>query len=115
MAAIRNDIVIYRGATFTLRVSCVEAEYEGGPLVVRDLSGYTGAMQVRATVDSDTVLAIATVTIDVADGVVTAVIEGADTAGMSWRSGVYDLVITDGLDPEPIAEGDARLKHLVTR
>jgi hypothetical protein len=115
MTAIRHNIELYRGGTFTLLVACVVQTAEGGPVEVRDLTGWTGAMQVRSTVDGDIVLAEADVEVDVATGVVTAIIEAADTEAMTWRSGVYDLVITDGIDIEPLAEGDARLRRLVTR
>jgi hypothetical protein len=115
MAAIRHDIELRVGATFTLIVACAVQPEVGGALEARDLTGFTGAMQVRSTADSDTVLATATVTVDEVGGVVTATLTDEDTAAMTWRSGVYDLIITDGLETDVLAEGDARLRRAVTR
>ena len=114
MVAVRQNIVMLTGCTFTLRIACKTQE-DDGTLSVRDLTGYTGAMQIRSTVDSDAVLAEADVTIDVATGIVTATIPDEQTVDATWRAGVYDLIITDGVDPDPIAEGDVRLRRSVTR
>ena len=115
MAAIRHDITIRTRSTFTLSVVCFEQDPDTEQLVVRDLTGWTGAMQVRLTADADTVLAEADVDIDVDTGTVTATIDDDVTEEYTWRSGVYDLVIRDGLDTEPLAEGVARCVRGVTR
>lgn len=115
MTAVEQDIVIRQRSTFTLPVICYEVDPDTGQLVIRDLTGWTGAMQVRLTADSDTVLAEADVTIDIDSGIVTAVIDDDVTAEYTWRSGVYDLIITDGIDTEPLAAGAARCIRGVTR
>lgn len=117
MPAIVTNIEIRTRSTFRLPVLCMEVDPTGetDQLEVRDLTGWTGAMQVRATEDDDTVLAEAAVEVDAVNGIVTAVIDATDTAGYVWRSGVYDLVITDGDEVEPLASGVARCTRGVTR
>jgi hypothetical protein len=114
MAAVRYNITLSNGRTFTLRVAC-KVENDDDTLDVRNLAGWTGAMQVRATADDATVLAEADVTIDTADGIVTATITDDETVSATWRAGVYDLIITDGTDTEPLAEGTVLLRRSVTR
>lgn len=114
MAAVRYNITLSSGRTFTLRVAC-KVENDDETIDVRDLTGWTGAMQIRATADDATVLAEADVTIETATGIVTATIPDLETAAMTWRAGVYDLIITDGVETDMIAEGDARLRRTVTR
>jgi len=117
VTAIVNDIEIRTRSTFRLPVQCYEVDPTGetDQLQVRDLTGWTGAMQVRATADDDTVLAEAAVTVDAANGLVTAVFDAADTTGYVWRSGVYDLIITDGDEVDPLVTGVARCARGVTR
>lgn len=115
MAAIQQDITLSNGRTFTLAVVCVEEDPTTHELNVRDLTGWTGAMQIRATADATVVLAEADVTIAVVSGTVTATIPDTDTDTMTWRSGVYDLIITDGTETDTLAEGAARFKRSVTR
>lgn len=115
MAAIEHNITIRTRSTFTLAVACQEIDPDTGQLVVRDLTGWTGAMQVRLTADADATLAEADVEIDVDTGTVTATIDDDVTEGYTWRSGVYDLVIADGVDTETLATGVARCVRGVTR
>lgn len=112
---IQHDIVLREDRTFTLAVACVTEDPDTLEVDVRNLSGWSGAMQVRATGTAAAVLVEASVSIDVPTGVVTATIDPADTLDVTWRSGVYDLVITDGAAIEPIAEGAVRLRQTVTR
>jgi hypothetical protein len=115
VAAIEHDIVIRTRSTFTLAVVCYDRDPDTLQLVIRDLTGWTGAMQVRLTADTDAVLAEADVDVDVDTGVVTATFDDDVTAEYTWRSGVYDLVITDGIDTEPLSAGVARCVRGVTR
>lgn len=115
MVAVEHNIIIEQGATFVLPVICYEQNPESDQLIVRDLTGWTGAMQVRATVDADDILAEADVDIDEGTGTVTATIDDTVTAGYTWRAGVYDLVITDGVDTDRLASGTARCRRGVTR
>lgn len=117
MVAVVQDVEIEQYATFELPILCLERDPTGetDQLVVRDLTGWTGAMQVRLTTDSDTVLATAEVDIDIDLGVVTATIDDVTTAGYTWRSGVYDLTITDGVSTDRLARGVARCTRGTTR
>jgi len=117
VTAVVTNIEIRTYSTFTLRIQCVEVDPTGNTdqVEIRDLTGWTGAMQVRATEDATDILATAVVDVDAANGVVTATIDADTTAGYAWRSGVYDLVITDGDEVEPLASGVARCTRGVTR
>lgn len=115
LATIEHDITIRTHNTFTLAVACYELDPDTQQLVVRDLTGWTGAMQIRLTADSDTILGEADVDIDVDTGIVTATFDDDVTAGYTWRSGVYDLVIADGIDTDPLMAGVARCVRGVTR
>lgn len=115
MVAVEHNIIVEQGATFTLPVACYEEDPDTGQLVVRDLTGWTGAMQIRLTPDSDTTLGEADVDVDVVTGTVTATIDDAVTAGYTWRAGVYTLIITDGVGTDWLAAGTARCRRGVTR
>ena len=100
-----------QGGTVELPVAVTESDGTAS-----DLTGYTGEMQVWSSYASDaTLLATAAVDIDEDAGVVTGTIDGADTLTATWRSGVYDLVITNGTTPEYLARGVIRLRPTVTR
>jgi hypothetical protein len=64
-----------------------------------DLTGYTARMQIRATLDSDTVLVELTtgagITIDGAAGQITLHLDDTETAALDWCDGIYDLEIVD--------------------
>jgi hypothetical protein len=115
--AIVSNIEIRTYSTFRLPVLCMEVDPTGttDQLQARDLTGWTGAMQVRATEDDATVLAEAAVEVDVVNSIVTAVIDADTTALYVWRSGVYDLIITDGDEVDPLVTGVARCTRGVTR
>ncbi len=115
MTAIEHNITIRTHGTFTLTVVCYEQDPDTQRLAVRDLPGWAGAMQVRLTPDADTVLAEADVSVDVDTGTVSATFDDDVTAEYTWRSGVYDLIITDGIDTDPLAAGVARCVRGVTR
>jgi hypothetical protein len=110
LGTIVQNQTIRKGRTFSYSVDCIDED--GNP---RDLTGYSGAMQIRETPESETILGTATVTVDEDDGVVTAVIPAATTAAYEWTAGVYDLTITSGLIVETVAEGRIGLQQTVTR
>jgi hypothetical protein len=115
MAALRYDIALSADRTFVLRVACKEQDADTLELEIRDLTGWSGAMQIRDT-PGGTVLAEADVEVDAATGTVTATVAAADTADATWRSGVFDLIIDDGAGYiDPLVEGVARLRPSVTR
>lgn len=108
MVATYLDIVLEDSFTYTHEL----LDDDGEP---RDLTGYTGAMQIRASRDdpTSTLLATGTVTIDEDAGTVTAAID--DTSEMEWVAGYYDVVIVDDDDVvERVLEGRAVLRQGVT-
>jgi len=114
VTAIELDIEVEQGATFELAIGCLNTE-DGQSFTPADLTGYTGTMQIRASQAATAqLLATATVTIDTASSVVTATISDTLTAAMTWRSGVYDLKITNGTRSIRVARGKARFTLQVT-
>jgi hypothetical protein len=112
MVATRLDILVEQGATLEIVAEVLDA---GGVDPRTDLAGWTGAMQIRPTADSATVLATADVAVDGATAQVTASVPDYLTSAMAWRSGVYDLIITDGDRTERLLYGVARLRSSTTR
>lgn len=89
MAAAQRDFEIPAGATLEFVVDVVD-----GP---DDLTGYTGAMQIRALRTDEEVLAEvppSAITINPGTRQVTVRIPSSETDGYAWRRGVYDLLIT---------------------
>lgn len=113
MGAVVYHIEADVGGNIELPIAVQESDGEAA-----DLTGYTGQMKIKSSHNSDaTTLATATVTINTATGVVTALIQGGDLAGATWRTGVYDLKIINGADAddvEYIARGNVRLRPTVT-
>lgn len=109
MVAAREDIIIEAGATFEKTVLVLDGG--GSP---RDLSGWTGELVIRDSVDDAEVLAEAEVTCG-SDGVVTATIGADITVEMDWFAGEYDLTIASGVRVEPVMGGRAVLRRLGSR
>jgi len=111
VGAVVYNIEADQGGTVRLPVAVTEADGSAA-----DLSGFTGEMQVWSSYEAGaTLLATAVVEINSSTGVVTGTIDGDNTLAATWRSGVYDLVITDGAEPEYIARGNFKLRPTVTR
>jgi hypothetical protein len=100
---------IRKGSTWTRAV-----EVEG-----KDLTGFAAKLQIRASVDSEVVLAeIDTVGggITIAGSTLTLVIADDVTASWRWTRGVYDLTATDPLGrTETLLAGDVKAVRNVTR
>ncbi len=111
MVAVRLDLTAEQGRTLRYAADVLDAD----GITPRNLAGWTGQSQIRATAEATTVLATATVTVDAANGIVTATIDDADTATFTWRSAKYDLIITDGTDTEALLYGDVRVRPSITR
>lgn len=109
MVAVVQDIEVEQGATLEVLVEMLDEDGQ----TPRVLAGYTGTMQIRAEQDPDSVL-LGTGTVAVATGQVTATIAHGTTAGYTWRSGYYDIAITNGTRRERIAQGVARLDRQTT-
>jgi hypothetical protein len=108
MAATVRDIVVEDSFQLVVEVD----DDDGEP---RDLTGFTGGMQIRASRDdpTSTLLAEGDVEVDADLGLVVVTI--GDTSAMTWIAGYYDVVITDGDGPpERIVEGRAVLRQGVT-
>ena len=110
MGAIEWDIEVEQRATFELPIDCVDASG-----AVRDLTGYTGEMQIRSSRSTaGTLLGTATVAITADTGRVVASIDDDTTAGYDWHAGVYDLFITNGSRTDKLATGNAKLIRAIT-
>ena len=115
MGTVKLDIVVRQGATFELTVQARNADG-----TVKDLTGYTGRMQIRPYVDSTDVLLDAvvsgTITITSAQGIVAVSVPANITAAMDWSSGVYDLeVFSSAANVIRLVEGNASFSKEVTR
>jgi hypothetical protein len=110
MGAAQQPIEIEQGSNFQMVISVV-----GGP---DDLTGYTGAMQIRDLKSSSALLYEATsIAIAPVNRLVTVTIPFTDTVGFGWTRGNYDVLITAGDDSAAyrIAEGKVTVDHSVTR
>jgi hypothetical protein len=117
MATTTFNIVVPQGARFAFSIQALNEDK-----TVKDLSGYSGRMQVRASVDSVDILLEATtangrISIDGPAGVVSVNVGADITAPMTWTSGVYDLEVFTASPAEVIrlVEGYAYLSKEVTR
>jgi hypothetical protein len=114
MEPAKIDLTIYQGATF--RKSLV---WKSDGVVV-DLTGYTARMQIRESIDAtDSLLDLTTendrIVITEVEGKVELVISAADTAALSFVSGVYDLELVSGTEVTRLCGGKVKLSREVTR
>ena len=110
------NLVIEQGANFSHIVGLTNSDGS-----IFNLTGYEARMQIRPTVASSTVLLELTVvngriSVNAPAGQLTLSISNADTAAMTWRSGVYDLELISGAGiVTRIMQGNATLSLEVTR
>ena len=126
MAAGRFSFTIEQGSTLSF-----ELQYRDGSGDPINLTGYSGRMQLRETVDSSTVL-IALSSSRAADGTglnfsgsndatpptsgsIGVFISAASSSALSFNEAVYDLEIVSGSVVTRILEGKVRLSREVTR
>lgn len=112
MTATIVDITIPIRGSFRMVVEVVDQDEQ-----ILDLTGYSGAMQIRLDpADTDPVVE-ATVTINTTTGEVTATLEPSQTQTLDFAAALYDLRIVDGtgLVVEYIAKGKASLEPTITR
>lgn len=113
----RLDIEVERSGTCQVVVQVLDS---GGVNPRTDLNGWTGALQVRADRSPDAaLLADGDVTIDVATGIVTGVIDRLETdPAIPWAAGEYDMYIEDPGQSPPerlyLVWGTARFRERVT-
>ena len=109
-------LTIEQGATFNPVLTW--KDQAGTPI---DLTGYTARMQIRATVDSSTVIhelstANGELTLGGTAGTITFGIPAATTAGFTFDEAVYDLELTDASGVVTrLLKGNVYLSPEVTR
>lgn len=104
MTAVKQDVTIEQGGTFTLSVQVLDS---GGVNPRTDLTGWSGEIVIRADRNPTSVeLASGAVTVDVATGVATAIIPASTTFtldGANFAGGAqYDMAIDDGGSPAEV-------------
>ena len=112
--AVKYDLVLEQGTDLDMPVNLVD---EDG--VAISMSGYSAKLQVRAYVESDTVLFEMSTddsSIDVTTGTLILKFTEADFADATWRNGVYDLEIEASTgERERIMQGMFTIDPEVTR
>jgi len=109
------DITIKQGADWTCSWTVKDAN--DNP---KNLSGYSGKMQIRENYDKDAMLTLETsgsgITITGGSGLVSAEMTYAQTAALSARKMVYDIYIESaGGNRQYLTEGALVLRRRVTR
>ena len=108
------DITVIQGATFN---PIFTYSINGLPV---NLTGYTARMQIRPSVDSDTILATLTtenggILITPLAGQIQLLMSATRTAALSFVVGVYDLEIITGVSVDRLLQGQVILSKEVTR
>jgi hypothetical protein len=116
----RFDLVMVQGATFEKAF-----EYKDSTKTSINLTGYTARLQVRSDTDASTTLIELTtennrITLnDPTTGVIQLYISAADTAALTFNTGVYDLELQHVASGRTIVEnivyGNVSLRKNVTR
>jgi len=88
--AARADIRIDQGATYQMALTCLDST--GAAL---DLTGYTGAAQVRGQYSDPSPAAVFTAAIDARNGIVNLTLTAAQTTALAITDGVWDCKVTD--------------------
>ena len=109
------NILAEQGATLARTILYTDADE-----VVTNLTGYTAAMQVRATAASATVLLSATnsngrLTLGGAAGTIDILVDAATMAALTPGKYVYDLELYTGATVIRLIEGSFTVKAEVTR
>lgn len=121
--AAKYDLLVEQGATYERKFvwTTLNPTNSRLPPTPVNLTGYTGRLQIRANVKSETVLHEATtenggISIDAAKGEVTLTIPAASSAAWSWDKGVYDLeLVSSSGAVKRFIEGSVQVSPEVTR
>ena len=101
----RVNHTIWKGATFQKVVTLLQGGLGSNP---RNLTGFTGVLTIRDR-DGVTLLTLTTenggLTFGGAAGTVTITIASGVTAGLTWKTGTYDLLLTGGGRTDPYMQG----------
>lgn len=119
-AGSKYDLVMVQGATFEKAF-----EWKDATKVAINLTGYTARLQIRSDTDSSTTLLELTtengrITLnDPTAGVIQLYVSAADTAALTFNTGVYDLELQHISSGRTIVEnivyGNVSLRKNVTR
>ena len=106
------NITVQAGANLQFSIKALNADR-----TVKDLTGYLGRMQIRATPGGAVLLDVtAYITINGPGGVVTVNVPATLTSGLLWNTGYYDLEIyTSTTNVIRLAEGFATYSPEVTQ
>ena len=112
MGADTLDLIIEQGATFEKILTLYDSAG-----VLRDLTGYTGRMMARTTIDAvSTVISLTSPTdIVISGGTITINIDAATTAAYTFTTLVYDLEIEKASKVTRVVQGSITLSKEVTR
>jgi hypothetical protein len=119
MSAAALNLVIERYATFKVELQVKTPA--GESTVPDDITSYVPRMQVRATPDANEVLLDLSTTngriivVDAPTGKLRLSIAAADTANLSWTTGVYDLVLVADGETRRLLQGGVTVSPGVTR
>jgi len=109
--AAKANIIIDQGADFSSTITVTDLD---GDIV--DLTGYTGAGQIRKHYTSETAVDLTIgFSQDRSDGILTIALDSATTASMEAGRYVYDVEITTNGNVTRLAEGIATVTPQVTR
>ena len=122
--AIKYDLVVDQGATYIKQFTWYNPPPVPNPQNLKqgdpkDLSGYTGELQIRETID-DTLPKLTLTSVNggivISGGVVKLRIEASATSAFDFSTGVYDLELTapDGTVTR-LVEGKVKVSPNVTR
>ena len=107
--ATKANLIIDQGSTYTTTITLTDDD--GNPL---DLTGYTGAGQIRKHYTSSSYTAF-TVTITALTGEVTLSLSATQTANMSAGRYQYDVELTTGATVSRVLEGIVTVTPECTR
>lgn len=117
MSAGQFDITIERYSTFVLDLEVTE----GDTPAAKNLDGYVPWMQVRESKSETEIQLQCTPTngrltiTDAAAGTLQLTLSAAETANLSWESGVYDLLLVSATETIRLLQGTVTISHGVTR
>lgn len=119
MSAAQFDITIEKYATFVLNLQVKNGMGPGA--TPADITGYVPRMQIRSAPPKSEILIDLTVAndrievVDAVTGQMKITVSADDTADIGWKSGVYDLVITNASETRRLIQGSVSVSDGVTR